>query len=214
MPLAGYSSVNSARVCFRPVLRKLRAFAEKGYDNGCSAAGDGGQTSETPRAPTTPKKPKTPGTPGSKPRGRPKKRKLDDPGDMDVSQGHKLADSAPISTAAVDPVCGSSPLAAKVKQEVDRNGGEASSPRKVKVEDASEDMHQRPTEAGRPRWQEESQQVRGAASADPWRPPRGDTEQWLIQGSEALCDASAGQHSFDFGAYGLHGAGDPGDQGV
>ncbi|EFX02369.1 hypothetical protein CMQ_2418 [Grosmannia clavigera kw1407] len=85
--LAGYSSVQSARICFRPVQKKLRAFAESGSglagraDDPTDGDDGGGGTASpfgTPKTPKMNKTLKTPKMPGSKPRGRPKKRKAED----------------------------------------------------------------------------------------------------------------------------------------
>ncbi|EPE05210.1 hypothetical protein F503_03815 [Ophiostoma piceae UAMH 11346] len=75
--LAGYGSVNSARVNFRPVVKKLDTIVE----NGCKGGGvcDGDQKA-LPKAATAPQAPKAKknnaaAKPTAKTRGRPKKRK-------------------------------------------------------------------------------------------------------------------------------------------
>ncbi|OAA65172.1 hypothetical protein SPI_01959 [Niveomyces insectorum RCEF 264] len=91
--LAGYASSNSARVCFRPLQKKLKAFVDNmlGDVDGGTATGSGVAARETPRTPKTPQTPKTtkppPETPGSKSRGQTKKRKQEDDDYDDNLQG-------------------------------------------------------------------------------------------------------------------------------
>ncbi|KJR84911.1 uncharacterized protein SPSK_09678 [Sporothrix schenckii 1099-18] len=67
--LAGYGSTNSARVCFRPLQKKLKAFV------GSSELGEALTSSKASTAKVDEKKPAAPSAPT---RGRPKKRKLED----------------------------------------------------------------------------------------------------------------------------------------
>ncbi|CAK7207093.1 hypothetical protein SEUCBS139899_009901 [Sporothrix eucalyptigena] len=72
--LAGYASTNSARVCFRPLQKKLEAFVEgickDGFDTAANATNTSANTASSKSA-------RGPKASGGKPRGRPKKRKLE-----------------------------------------------------------------------------------------------------------------------------------------
>ncbi|CAK7212126.1 hypothetical protein SCUCBS95973_001336 [Sporothrix curviconia] len=112
--LAGYASSNSARVCFRPLQKKLGAFVDSICKDGFDKISNSIATPEDPGAskPSTAHKPA-----GAKTRGRPKKRKLevaeeplqaDDGADGDSGNAEAVADVKPEpdvhNTGGHDPV--------------------------------------------------------------------------------------------------------------
>lgn len=102
-PLAGYTSNNSARVCFRPFQKKLNAFAESMVD-----LGENADDVADAKAPTTPASVKKTRTPGSKGKGRPKKRKSTEMEDGTVD-GEGGDTSCPTATSVTEELTTSQP---------------------------------------------------------------------------------------------------------
>ncbi|KAL1888888.1 hypothetical protein Sste5346_009272 [Sporothrix stenoceras] len=182
-PLAGYASNNSARVCFRPLQKKLNAFVESMAD-----LGENTDNVTDTKAPTTPAPVKKTSIPGSKGRGRPKKRKCTET-EGDVANGDG-GDASGVSGTAVK----EEPAASQPEPEV----------KKIKLEDMSfveplcEEKEQS-AGSGQPAATFDTGLSTGVPLA-----AKGPQAAELSRECQGLYDSRAGDLSFDFGEYVHH----------